>query len=256
MAVTWRIRRFRELVASLRDEEGAKRAHSAALGLEKNFDAAGAHLHQFRQIIEGLEFPAGLPGEGQTSSALRQIWYEAQPGERPRPIIAARSEAVPQLIAFFRALHAATDLLGPVAYYGLGLYDNPQTVLKENGIYPGTVRDKLRRMDLHLDVATAIDRLLEDQSYRYLRAVSNTTKHRGAVPANFGVTMVAPSPRHGIRIYQFEYEGTLYDQRWADEYLEGGRKVVYDNLFGAAEAVTIALEDAHGHQDALIHVAE
>jgi len=240
----WSIRRFRELASAVWDEDLVESAYSAAQGLARDFDFAGFHARQVCQLMDNLEFPAARPGETRGWAAMRQLFYEAEPGDKQRPLSRARFEATAHLIAFFRALHSATDLIAPLVYFGLGLPNRLPRPISERKIYPAVVRDKLAAANLHAEVVSALDRLVASHAYRYLRALVNTLKHRRLVPAGFQISFdFTGDPKYGMRIGHFSYDNESFEQCWAGEYFENGSREISARVIEIGVAVNRALEE-------------
>lgn len=218
---TWNLKLFRHFANLRRDPATARMAISAADALSRDLRFAAYHAWTARSLlrdalasIRRVEDPPGV-------AALWQILREAEPGRTEFPLREADFKASAHIVAFFRAAHAATDLLAPVVYWGLGLDKKLPKPISPSALRPSTVTDQMRQHSAHPRVSAAWKKLLDLPSYRYLKALTNTMKHRSLVKARFAVSAeeFKSDARHGLQVGRFVYDAT-YEPKWVDDYLD------------------------------------
>lgn len=238
---SWSLRRFRLLVGSRRDTESTLNAEAAANGLVRESHFASFHAYEAISVVDAARRTEIKPGEGPGMAAFRQFMDEFLSGDGDRPLREASFKAAAHSIAFFRSLHAATDLLAPVIYWGLGLREELAKPLSEASINPTNVASALASLHSHSKVEASLLELLSNPSFKYVRALSNSTKHRSLVPAGFSVSYdFSPDPKHGVRIGRFQY-GQEYSPRWVSDYIQDCYPDVIRGMIAVGRAVNADL---------------
>ena len=238
----WDLRRFKDLMDRRREATAAGLAASAADALSREFEFAEYHAWSAQALVkealaQGQRRPAELPGV----AALRQVLQESEPGRTELPLRKANCEARAHMVAFFRASHAATDLLAPVVYWGLGLDRKLRRPLHESTIGPPTVLEGLEKHGLHPRIHDEWSKLIDLDSYRYLRALANTMKHRHLVKAGFTVSLnFAPDARHGLQVGRFRYD-RVYEPKWVSDYLANEHPAVVRSVIRVGRAMNAEL---------------
>jgi hypothetical protein len=241
LSSSWDLIRFQNLVRSLRSPEGAASATAAAHAIAREFQFAAFHAQRSTKAMKDVRFTHAPADLSTGMQAVHQLFSEAEPGEKERPLLTANFQASADLVASLRSLHAATDILGPVVYFGLGLNERVTRPPDESRLYPTTVRDQLVSNSIFPEVASKLSALLDLAAYDYLRAFVNTTKHRELVSAGFIIEFdFSDDPSHGLQFGRFRYKGRVYEPKWSDEFF----KSEFSPIAEAVVAVGVALNDS------------
>jgi hypothetical protein len=234
---TWHPVEMRELSATRFGPETADRAFSAAQALTRDCNFAVFHAKKSHEIINGLQFEPPDMEVPSSVALLRQIGREAEPGEFERPLAMARFEATAHIIACFRSLHAATDLLAPVIWHALDLQANADLAIPLRALYPATLRDALVARNLFPGISAALKALIDNSCYRFVRAFVNASKHQSLVPAGFTVSFdMAEKHTAGMRIGEFEYDGDRYGPKWMADFTK-------DELTPVVQRIIVVLDN-------------
>jgi hypothetical protein len=182
-------------------------AKAAVDGLSREMTFASYHAWEAQALIREALTRDSMTGDPPGLAALQQLFGEIDPGRKSRPLHEANFRASAHLVAFVRAAHAATDLLAPVVYWGLGLDEKFPRPIDEKNVSVGRVHALLIASGIHPKVALAWGRLLDLESYRYLKALVNTIKHRQRVKAGFTVALDCTDCPHGVQRGGVENDG-------------------------------------------------
>lgn len=219
----WKVKQFLELVREKVSESAASSVASAVRSVPWKLWLAEYHAESVEEVIARL-----VPADAEPRFwAVVQLLRESAPGDQERPIRLAVFEAEAHTIACAQALHSVIDLFGPIIYTGLGLSESRLEPKKQ---YPRNVLRALKANGDHASIADCLQSLLDSEAYRYVRAYVNTTKHRSLVPSSYAVSFeVTPPDRvQGLRIAAFEYQGEIFDRRWALVLTEDYRTSIHE----------------------------
>lgn len=132
-------------------------------------------------------------------------------------------------MAFIGSLHPILDNLAYFSYYSLGI--NLSHPMEEGAITIRSIKNRIQ----HTDVRLMVDEMLQNNSVKYIEAISNHSKHRTIISAN---TQFYVSPPDGPRLMfePFEFKGVRYPEMPVIETLkEGGEAIINRSIDIAAK---------------------
>jgi hypothetical protein len=125
------------------------------------------------------------------------------------------------IISCLSNLHIVSDTLGHVIYYVLGLNFEPATKIAEHRISLRSVKKKISESKRCGRINELMNSLLDSDTYEYLNAIVNHSKHRSIVEPFFNLNMRAVKGNaHEIWLREFKYADKDFDRRLAFAYLE------------------------------------
>lgn len=237
----WSVKRFRLFVERRRQPTEAESAVSAAYALVRDIRFASYHAWEADALIEIALKKGRRPGRHPAVAALGQVLTESAPGDAERPLREANFKAGAHLLAFVRALHAATDLLAPISYWGLGLAHSLAKPIPDKRISPNAVLQGIEAIDVYPRVRQRWNDLLDSPPYQYLRALANTIKHRGFVKAGLVVPLDFTSESSaGLRIGRFAYDAQ-YESRQATDLIRTDFPAITKGIIRVGHAINAEL---------------
>lgn len=241
MSYTWSLDRFRTLVRSQRKPGVTDRALSAADALARELSFATFHGHEALGLIDRAQVPRGGSNEPHGYAVLSQFFEEFNRDVSDRPLREASFKASAHLVACLRCAHISTDLLAPVIYWSLDLSNSLPKPIAETSLSPAKIHGAIVAAGIHSRVAVSLEQLLTLPAYRYIRAFSNATKHRGFVGAGLSIALdFMDGPRPGLRISRFSYD-TDYPEQQAKEFLQAGYRQVAKGIIRVGRSVNAEL---------------
>jgi hypothetical protein len=146
-----------------------------------------------------------------------ELLFGFQDGKRV-PFEMARNEASANYLACLLVIHSFGDNLAHVLYFGLALNLDPGRRLSDRAINIGNVSDKL---DNHPDARDCLLDVARGGNAAHLSALSNISKHRSVISAQFGASLVEDEGKwHGMRFPAVQYCGSQFPTAWVDEFLK------------------------------------
>jgi hypothetical protein len=171
------------------------------------------HFQQAREILAPVV-------EGQTKNRMVELIFDDD--EDSSAFDAAMFKAAAHVVACIQSMHAISDTVGHVMYFGLGL--NLTTKLKEGRVTLKGVADTLDGVADVAPLIAMLKDLMEALDYIYLEAVVNQSKHRSIVDPQYILMLdkaTGAADSHGLRLAPFEYarSGVSYMPQWVDDVL-------------------------------------
>jgi hypothetical protein len=235
----WHPKHFLELAQHLYGPEQSPALARCAWSVSWKLEIAQYHITEALTAI-----PKSLPEVPDKRRAASELalldmsgWEEAKPFSKAQLICEAHA------IAAAQALHSVTDILSHVVYLGLGLEGTSKPLsVGERSLY--SVLRNLEKSGVAPKVTSILRHLSTSDTFRYLRAYVNTTKHVSLVKRAFGISLRDEEPnKYGLVIQPFRYEfrGTIeeWSIKWMDDFLNESMLFVS----GSAVEVSQALEE-------------
>ncbi len=205
----WKNEECRRLIAARYGEEAAETAHPAIASVQWKIGIAGYHANELKNLLE--------PFTGSRVNMMRCLWgTENDEGRQQFHTAAVKSE--PHLIACAAAVHSLADIMAHVVFIGTGL--PPDSVAEDRrGLH--SVACALKRAKLAPSVVRSLEELAQSESFRYVHAYVNTTKHRSLVSTQLAMSWGSPG-KQGFKVVEFKYKDSVFPATWfdtvADEY--------------------------------------
>lgn len=129
------------------------------------------------------------------------------------------------LIACIQSMHARSDILSHVLYYGLGMNKKPKQRLAAKDICAYQVQQKLKLLPEHRAIADRFQKLRNHDDYRYLSDLVNHSKHRSIIGSIFTVdAQPTVNECYRFELGAFRYEGRSHEKREIFGYIEAEYK--------------------------------
>lgn len=129
------------------------------------------------------------------------------------------------LIACIQSMHARSDILSHVLYYGLGMNKKPNQRLATKDICAYQVQEKLKLLPENRTIADRFQKLRNHDDYRYLSDLVNHSKHRSIIGSIFTVdAQPTVDEYYRFELGAFRYEGRSHQKREIFGYLEAEYK--------------------------------
>jgi len=160
---------------------------------------AGYHMSEALAAI-----PSAIPeGEPDKHLAAFAMHWNLMPGhEEDNPMELAQLKTEAHTIAAAQALHSVPDILMQALYLAFRL--DLKKPMREGQRTAGSVIRAFEETGLSA-VSKALKKLVNSETYRYLRALVNVTKHRRLIDYHFYTSLVDLED-FGLSISAFRYE--------------------------------------------------
>jgi hypothetical protein len=135
-----------------------------------------------------------------------------------RTYYSAQRRALANYVACIQSIHALSDTLAHVIYFGLAMALDKATRLKDRDISLYNVWSKLSAVPDGVNLQVLLKELREHPEFRYLNRLTNLTKHRAIMDARHTVSLVEGEP-DGFRLPSFKADEETYPARWLEPVL-------------------------------------
>lgn len=234
-AVSWSLDEFVEAVSIVGDDaRNAVRSSGQGMIRETKFAA-----YHFRRVEE-LKDQMSIEGHDDPGRALMTAVAPELEGTAEKRVLVEQFASTAHLVAGLRALHASGDLVATMLYHAFALGGAPGR-LPLRRAYPDTVAAAMQARGGLDSSYTALSRFIDLGDYRYVRALSNASKHREIVRAPYTISLRfdgSPSP-HGLRVAEFREGSQVFPARGAEELTRGLHTRFVRGLLDVCAAATV-----------------
>ena len=151
-------------------------------------------------------------------SSLIEVTFAAKPEVYAEYTTVLRQVSA-HLVACVQSMHALPDILAHVLYYALGL--NLKSPLQARSVSAKSVVKELRKAQESIGLAELLDNVWNQGQFRQLDALANHSKHRSIIFPALNEDWTGERPERYVVVFAaFEYEGALFPQVIAREFLE------------------------------------
>ncbi|WP_460159608.1 hypothetical protein [Pseudomonas sp. S3_F07] len=178
--------------------------------IEQRQGFASYHYHEALRIItaatsahrDGLQMMLLIFGEDEQASRTFQ---------------SAGFQAAAHITACVQSMHTVAEMLAQSLYYAFGMNLDKKKALQPHRVGVRTVSIRLPEGV----VKDLLNSLVGHDSFIYLSALTNHSKHRSMVRTNYSLDFTGEAASsHGLRFSAFEYDGERFSERWVRPTLE------------------------------------
>lgn len=236
----WDPRNLLKLARRLHDEQVLSDLHRSVSSVRWKLAVAEFHVAEALSAI-----PKSLPDvPDKRREAAHLALLDMSGSDEAAPFSEAQFISEAHAIAAAQALHSVADIVSNVVYLGLGFGSRGKALpVDRRNLH--TVRNAVDESGVAPRVAAALARLSASETFRYLRAYVNTTKHVRLIDRAFGVTVDGVQPeRYGLTIlpFQYEFRGTV--KTWPPKWLEDFLRESLSSVWASAVEIGEALEES------------
>lgn len=203
----WKNEECRSLIAARYGERAAETALPAILSVQWKIRLAGYHACESKSLLEQFT--------GSWTDMMRYSFSTASEGGQEFSVAAAKSEA--HLIACAAAIHSLADIMANVVFIGAGLPPD----IPEDRRSLHSVANALKQAQAAPFIVKALEDLGQSESFKYIQAYVNTTKHRSLISNQVSIHF-GPPGKQGFKVMEFKYKDRCFPSTWfdtvADEY--------------------------------------
>lgn len=201
--------------------------------VEQRRGFASYHYHEASRIME--EATSGHDTD------LKMVQLIMGASEKARQEFGwSRFRAAAHITACVQSMHAITDTLAHALYYAYGMNLYLQNTLAARQINIHTVLRKLPEGAVKEEVKS----LIEHDSFAYLSAMNNHSKHRSMVNTGYSLDLTGEaSSSHGLKFSDFEYNGKQFSARWVRPTLESEYDRQMLLVVNIGQALNVALAE-------------
>ena len=151
----------------------------------------------------------------------------------------ASFQAAAHITACVQSMHTVADMLAHTLYYAFGMNLNPETTLDAHRIGIGPVSQLLPVGE----VKDQLNALVKHDSFVYLSAITNHSKHRSMVKTTYSLDLTGEAATsHGLKFSGFEYGGKPFAERWVRPTLESEYNRQEVLIVSIGQAINAALD--------------
>jgi hypothetical protein len=111
------------------------------------------------------------------------------------------------IIAYAQTVHSVADNLASIIYYSIN-FKKEFKGFKKTVYYLENIRDQLNINNKYYELVEKIDTLLECNEFKYLKAFTNTVKHRQLLDHRLSISLI--SSDHTLVFNKFRYKCETY----------------------------------------------
>jgi hypothetical protein len=228
----WDLKELRSSVERLHGRDQRSAITPSLDSIHQRREFARYHYHEAQRLIRDvatsedseMQIMQLIMGVDEEASAVFQM---------------AGFQAAAHITACLQSMHTVADLLGHTLYYAFGMNLDPAKTIEPRRVGIHSVSRHLPEGALKRHLKT----LVEHDDFVYLSAITNHSKHRSIVKANYSLDLTGDSPTpHGLKFSRFEYEGKTYPERWVGPTLESEYKRQAEIVVSVGLALNNALE--------------
>ena len=235
----WEPHRFLELARRLYDGQVASNLHRCVSSV--GWKLAVAEFHTTEALTAIPNALPNVPDKRREAAGLALLHMSGS--DEAKPFSDAQFICEAHAIAAAQSLHSVTDIISNVVYIGLGCgsIGQPLPVDRRN---LHSVQRTVEMSGIAPKVAAALAHMSASETFRYLRAYVNTTKHVSLVDRAFGLTIGTTEPeRYGLTILPFEYESRGVVENWPSKWMEDFLRESLSCVSGSAVEIGELLEE-------------
>lgn len=209
----WEMRLTGELINAVFGAEQWKKAHPSVRSMTDRSEFCRYHYHQAKDMMsEYIEFKLKAKG-------LLGVYNDY--GEFSYLMLKIRAN----ITAFVQSLHALADTCSHMLYYSLALDKLPKS-LKEKNISAFEVlkileQQSVTRHSEYHQLYSLLREITTGNSYDYLKALTNTSKHRSIVRPELNEDLTGSREKKWILFLEsFWYVGKFFEKTDAFKFME------------------------------------
>ncbi len=206
----WNLKQLRDAVEHRYGKDQRLAISPSLDSIEQRQGFASYHYHEaFRIIREATST--------QNDDMQIMLLIFGADEEASRKFKWAGFQAAAHITACVQSMHTVADMLAHSLYYAFGMNLDDKKALAPHKI---GIRPVSRRLP-DGQVKSRLDALVEDDSFIYLSALTNHSKHRSMVKTNYSLDLTGEAASsHGLKFSGFEYDGQRHSERWVKPTLE------------------------------------
>ncbi|MGE8189809.1 hypothetical protein [Pseudomonas sp. NPDC086278] len=129
----------------------------------------------------------------------------------------ASFQAAAHITACVQSMHTVADMLAHTLYYAYGMNLDKEKAVDAHRVGIRTVSQRLPEGK----VKDQLKLLVEHESFVYLSALTNHSKHRSMVKTSYSLDVTGEAATsHGLKFSGFEYGDQEFPERWVRPTLE------------------------------------
>jgi len=206
----WNLKQLRDSVEHLYGRDQRLAITPSLDSIEQRQGFASYHYQEAVRIITD----ATCTQDNDLQIALLFFGFDE---EASRKFQQAGFQAAAHITACVQSMHTVADMLAHSLYYAFGMNLVEEKILAPHRIGIRAVYQRLPDGE----VKEQVNVLVAHNDFVYLSALTNHSKHRSMVKANYSLDLTGEaSSSHGLRFSGFEYDGERYPERWVKPTLE------------------------------------
>jgi len=214
--MSWDTKEFESLVGENYDEEQTVKVTQSLESVCWKLMLAQYHAEESKRLYRSYLKEGPLD---EAVQVINQVFLAASGSEEAIDFTKARILSEAHVIAYAQSLHSIADILAQVIYFGLDLEKRLPKPIPVQLVNLHRVCNKMIEEGLARSVTDAIDIFRQSPEFLYLQAYINITKHRSLVDTTHSVSFESDVPRYGVKILSFEYKGSSFAEKWAEDFV-------------------------------------
>ena len=206
----WDLKQLRESVESLYGRSQRKAISPSIDSIEQRRGFASYHY------LEALRVMKEATSAHESDMEIMLLMMDADE-EASREFRWASFQAAAHITACVQSMHCIADMLAHTLYYAYGMNLDQEKVLDAHRVGIRSVSQRLPEGAVKDQLKT----LVEHESFLYLSALTNHSKHRSMVKASYTLDLTGEAAAsHGLKFSGFEYGIEEFTERWVRPTLE------------------------------------
>ena len=209
--MSWDLNELRDLVLKAHGKKTYVELFQSSNSIVERLEFAGFHYREAKDIFDQFDWHEGISD----TELFHNVIFGGKEGseELDEKKIKARAH----IVAFIQSLHSISDILGHVIYYSLGM----NNAKRERDINLSEVKKWLSNNSNYFTLINLLKEFLDNDSYLYLSALVNKSKHRSILSAGLSVNLLETGRnRKEVVFPQFTFNNRTYDKRQALLFIE------------------------------------
>lgn len=206
----WDLNQLRAAVESRHGRSQRKAISPSVDSIEQRRNFASYHYHESLRVMK----EATSAHDGDLAIMLLIMGADEDASSEFRW---ASFQAAAHVTACVQSMHSVADILAHTLYYAYGMNLDQGKTLDAHRIGIRTVSQRLPEGT----VKEQLKKLVEHESFVYLSALTNHSKHRSIVTTPYSLDLTGEAASsHGLKFSAFEYDGENFTERWVRPTLE------------------------------------
>ncbi len=208
--MNWNIRLLKK---KIKTDHGIEQCRLISPCLDSLYKRQEYARYHFRELEQLLEISIS---KNKDIKALLDLMSPSLRGEYDKNKIKADAH----LLALMQSMHCIPDTLAHVIYFAFAMNFNVKLQVKETDITIHNVKRKFEDHEINNNLVKLISILIENESYKYLNAAVNHSKHRNLISTYPMIDFNEIEKDFKFVFTRFEYKNKIYEQRGILDFVE------------------------------------
>lgn len=209
--MSWNLNELRDLVLKIHGKKNYIKLFQCSDSIAERLEFAGFHYREAKDIFDQFDWHEDISDTEIFHTLIFGGNEDSEELEKKK--LTARAH----IVAFIQSLHSVSDILSHVIYYSLGM----NNAKKERDINLPEVNKWLSNNSNYFTLINLLKEFIDNDSYLYLSALANNSKHRRILSAGLNVNLLETGRnRKEVVFPQFTFNNKTHDKRQALVFIE------------------------------------